>query len=233
MMNETDFSTVITVTGSKTNLVRMLNAGLRSLGADPVIDDTDDSESILRIVTGEGIVFHLQDLLNQGGAPLPREGVPMDEDDTEYFEDYGLIVSEIQEEDQELTVVFHFWSGDGNLGEWNFERDYDCFFRELLPLYDCEASIVKGGMETPQWATSFRLYEGDVDRLYIEPLAESAGYLNTLEKLAEINPEKYLPFLINSMKHQIECIQERLEYTLDRLNPPYEAPSTTVEDIPF
>ena len=232
-MNEIDFSTVITISGPKANLVKMLNAGLRSLGAGPAITDTEDRESILRKVTAEGIVFQLQDLLNQGGAPLPREGVPMDEDYTEYFEDYGLIVSEIQEKDQELTVVFHFWSGDGNLGEWSFERDYDCFFRELLPLYDCEASIVKGGMETPQWATSFRLYKGDVDHMYVEPLAESVGYLNTLEKLVKINPEKYLPFLIDSMKHQIECIQERLEWALNRLNPPYEAPSTTVEDIPF
>ncbi len=97
MMNETDFSTVITVTGSKANLVKMLNAGLRSLGADIVIDDTEDRECILRKVTAEGIVFQLQDLLNQSGAPLPREGVPIDEDDTEYFEDYGLVVSEIQE----------------------------------------------------------------------------------------------------------------------------------------
>lgn len=232
-MNETDFSTVITVTGPKANLVKMLNVGLHSLGVDMIIADTEDHESILRKVTAEGIVFQLQDLLNQGGAPLPREGVPMDEDCTEFFEDYGLIVSEIQEKDQELTVVFHFWSGDGNLGEWSFERDYDCFFRELLPLYDCEASIVKGGMETPQWATSFRLYKGDVDHMYVEPLAESVGYLNTLEKLVKINPEKYLPFLIDSMKHQIECIQERLEWALNRLNPPYEAPSTTVEDIPF
>ena len=233
MMNETDFSTVITVTGPKANLVKMLNAGLRSLGADIAIDDTEDRESILRKVTAEGIVFQLQDLLNQGGAPLSRKGVPVDEDYTEYFEDFGLIVSEIQEKDQELTVVFHFWSGDGNLGEWNFERDYDCFFRELLPLYDCEASIVKGGTETPQWATSYQLHKNDVDRLYVEPLAESIGYQMTLEKLVEINSEKYLPFLIDSMKHQIECIQERLEWALDRLNPPYEAPSTTVEDIPF
>jgi hypothetical protein len=167
--------------------------------------------------------------LRQGGAPLPREGVPVDEDDTELFEDYGLIVSEIQEKDLELTVVFHFWSGDGNLGEWNFEKDYDGFFRELLPLYDCEASIVKGVDETSQWAAIFRLQEGEVKRFYVEPVT----YQVMLEKLAEINPEKYLPFLIDSMKHQIECIQERLEWTLDRLNPPYEAPSTTVEDIPF
>ncbi len=233
MMNETDFSTVTTVTGPKANLVKMLNAGLRSLGADIVIDDTEDRGSIFRKVTAEGIVFQLQDLLNQDGDPLPRKGVPVDEDYTEYFEDYGLIVSEIQEKDHELTVVFHFWSGDGNLGEWNFERDYDCFFRELLPLYNCEASIVKGGAETPQWATSYRLHKNDVDRLYVEPLAESIGYQMTLEKLVEINSEKYLPFLIDSMKHQIECIQERLEWTLDRLNPTYEAPSTTVEDIPF
>ena len=229
MMNETDFSTVITISGFKANLVKMLNAGLRSLGADPVIDDTEDCESILRKVTAKGIVFQLQDLLNQSGAPLPREGVPMDEDDTEYFEDYGLVVSEIQEKEQDLTVVFHFWSGDGNLGEWSFERDYDCFFRELLPLYDCEASIVKGVDETSQWAAVFRLQEGEVKRFYVEPVT----YQVMLEKLAEINPEKYLPFLIDSMKHQIECIQERLEWTLNRLNPPYEAPSTTVEDIPF
>ena len=232
-MKKTDFSTVITISGSKANLVKMLNAGLRSLGTDSVITDADDCESILRTVTAKGIVFQLQDLLNQGGAPIPREGVPVDEEYTEYFEDYGLLVSEIQEKDQELTLVFHFWSGDGNLGEWSFEREYDCFFRELLPLYDCEASIVKGGMETPQWATTFRFDGDEVDRMYVEPLAESVGYLNTLEKLVEINPEKYLPFLIDSMKHQIECIQERLNYTLDRLNPPYEAPSTTVEELPF
>ena len=229
MMNKTDFSTVITVTGPKANLVKMLNAGLRSLGADIAIDDTEDRESILRKVTAEGIVFQLQDLLNQGGAPLSRKGVPVDEDYTEYFEDYGLIVSEIQEKDQELTVVFHFWAGEGKLGEWSFEWDYDCFFRELLPLYDCEASIVKGVDETSQWAAIFRLQEGEVKRFYVEPVT----YQVMLEKLAEINPEKYLPFLIDSMKHQIECIQERLEWALDRLNPPYEAPSTTVEDIPF
>jgi hypothetical protein len=229
MMNETDFSTVITVTGPKANLVKMLNAGLRSLGADMAIDDTEDRESILRKVTAEGIVFQLQDLLNQGGAPLPREGVPMDEECSEFFEDYGLIVSEIQEKDQELTVVFHFWSGEGKLGEWNFEWDYDCFFRELLPLYDCEASIVKGVDETSQWAAIFRLEEGEVKRFYVEPLT----YQVMLEKLVDINPDKYAPFLIDCMKHQIEYIQERLECVLDRLNPTYESPSTSEEDIPF
>ena len=235
-MKDTDFSTVVTITGPKVNLVKMLNAALRGVGADIVIDGGEDSESILRKLSDDKIVFQLQDFLNQGNEALPREGVPEDEDGTEFFEDYGLRLADIQEKDKELTVVFHFWSAEYPMGEWDFEKDYECFFQELLPRYDCKASIVKGAEETPQWADSFRFNHGTLEHYCVEPLAASACYQINLENLVKINPDRYLPFLVDSMKHQIECIQDRLEFTLERLNPTENETADAKEhddEIPF
>lgn len=128
--------------------------------------------------------------------PLGDQQPDTDEDYSEYFEDYGLRVAEIQEKDKELTVVFHFWSSEYNLGEWDFEKDYHRFFHMLLTLYGCKASIVKGVEETPQWAATFQFHKGTVKETSFDPLAESAGYQNVLENLVDINPEKYLPFLV-------------------------------------
>lgn len=165
--------------------------------------------------------------------PLGDQQPDTDEDYSEYFEDYGLRVAEIQEKDKELTVVFHFWSSEYNLGEWDFEKDYHRFFHILLTLYGCKASIVKGAEETPQWAATFQFHKGTVKETSFDPLAESVGYQNVLENLVDINPEKYLPFLVESMKHQIECIQERLDWAQNKLDSNHESPSISADDIPF
>lgn len=232
-MNDTDFTTVFTIVGAKVSLVKMLNAALHGIGADIAIEEDDSGESILRKLTGNNIVFQLQDFLNQGNVPLPREGVPTDEEGTEYFEDYGFRVSDIQEKDPEMTLVFHFWSRKYGMGEWDFCMDYDLFFRELLRLYGGKATVIKGSKESPQWAATFSFENDSVTGCYVEPLSESALYQNVLENLVKINQRKYLPFLIESMKHQIECIQGRLDDALERFDPKYESPSTSTEDIPF
>ena len=222
-MNNVDFTTVVTISSSKIGLVKMLNAALRSVGADIVLVDTEDGESILRKLSDNDIVFQLQDFLNEGNDPLPREGVPVDEECTEYFEDYGLRLADIQQKGTELTLVFHFWSGEDDMGEWDCERDYKPFFKELLPRYKCEATVIKGADETPQWAVNFWYTRDEVLCYYYEPLAESAAFQNALEKLVEINPRRYLPFLTGSMLHQTGCIQDRLNWALERLTPKSDA----------
>lgn len=218
-MENNNFTTVIIIAGVKSELVRMLNAALRGVGADVVLADTEDRESILRKLSDNNIVFQLQDLLNEGNDPLPREGVPMDEENTEYFDDYGLRLADIQQKGMKLTLVFHFWSGKDDKGEWDYDSDYKPFFYELLPRYECEATIIKGACESPQWTVTFWYTRGEVTYYYYEPLGESSVYQGVLEELAEINPERYLPFLHDSMKHQIECIQDQMDWAMERLAP--------------
>ena len=222
-MDNNNYTTVITLSGSKVGLVKMLNAALCGVGADVVLADNEDGESILRKLNDNNIVFQLQDLLNEGDEPLPREGVPVDEASTEYFEDYGLRLADIQQKGLKLTLVFHFWSAEYDLGEWDYESDYKPFFYELLPRYQCEATVIKGADETPQWTVTFWYTRGEVTHYYYEPLAEPAAYQRDLEKLVEINPERYLPFLVESMKHQISCLQDRMEWALKRLTPETDA----------
>ena len=222
-MEKDSFTTVITISGSKVELVKMLNAALRGVGADIVLADTEDGESILRKMNDNSIVFQLQDFLNEGDKPLPREGVPMDEECTEYFEDYGLRLADVQQKGLKLTLVFHFWSGNYDMGEWDYENDYNPFFYELLPRYQCDATVIKGAGETPQWTVTFWYRYGEVTHYYYEPLAEPAAYQDVLEKLVEINPERYLPFLVDSMKYQISCLQDRMERALKRLTPKTDA----------
>ena len=47
-MNSLELTTVITLTGPKTNVVKMLNAGILSLGLSDLIEDGDDLETIVR-----------------------------------------------------------------------------------------------------------------------------------------------------------------------------------------
>lgn len=222
-METNSFTTVIIISGSKVGLVKMLNAALRGVGADVVLVDTEDGESIFRKLSNNNIAFQLQDLLNEDENPLPREGAPVDEAGTEYFEDYGLRLADIQQKGGRLTLVFHFWSGKDDMGEWDYESDYEPFFYELLPRYKCEATVIKGAGETPQWAATFWYTREEVTHYYYEPLAESAAYQKVLEKLVEINPKRYLPFLTRSMKHQTGCIQDRLDNALVRLMPKADA----------
>ena len=122
-MSDNEFTTVIIISGSKSGLVKMLNAALRGVGAGFVLADTDGGQSILRKMSDNNVVFQLQDLLNEGDKPLPREGVPVDEEGTEFFEDYGLRLADIRQKGGKLTLVFHFWSGKDDMGEWDYDSD--------------------------------------------------------------------------------------------------------------
>ena len=79
-MNGSDLTTVITLEGPKASMVKMLNAGILSLGRTNLINEGEDKETIKQKVTGDAIVFQFQDLLNGSGEPLPRERIPLDED---------------------------------------------------------------------------------------------------------------------------------------------------------
>ena len=218
-MSDNEFTTVIIISGSKSGLVKMLNAALRGVGAGFVLADTDGGQSILRKMSDNNVVFQLQDLLNEGDKPLPREGVPVDEEGTEFFEDYGLRLADIRQKGGKLTLVFHFCSGKDDMGEWDYDSDYKPFFHELLPRYKCEATVITGGGTAPQWTVTFWYTRGEVTYYYYEPLGESHVYQEALEKLVDINPKRYFPFLIESMKHQSESIQDRLDGALMKLTP--------------
>ena len=104
-MNNMDLTTVITLTGPKANVVKMLNAGILSLGFTNLVEDGDDLGAVIQKVTGDAMVFQFQDLLNTTGEPLPRTRIPMDEDYSEFNEDFGLKVADIIENEQSLTVI--------------------------------------------------------------------------------------------------------------------------------
>ena len=57
-----DLTTVITLTGPKANVVKMLNAGILGLGFSDLIKDCDDLGTVIQKVTGDAMVFQFQDL---------------------------------------------------------------------------------------------------------------------------------------------------------------------------
>lgn len=219
-MNNLEITTVITLTGPKANMVKMLNAGILSLGFTNLIEDGDDSRAIIRKVTGDAIVFQFQDLLNTTGEPLPRTRIPMDEEYSEFFEDFGLKVADILENEQSLTVILYYWTSEDCLGYDLFtERDYPQFLYDVVRQYGLEAEFVTGGEEFPKYASSFRLDNaetGEVIQTRFEPFSEYRGYQMAFDKLTKLNREKFLPFEIRSLEHLVDCLNKDLENFKDK-----------------
>lgn len=63
-MNNLELTTVITLTGPKAIVVKMLNAGLLGLGFTNLIEEGDDLGTVIQKVTCDAMVFQFQDLLN-------------------------------------------------------------------------------------------------------------------------------------------------------------------------
>ncbi len=215
IMNNMDLTTVITLTGPKANVVKMLNAGILSLGGTDLIEEGDDLETIVRKVTGDAILYQFQDLLNTTGEPLPRTRIPMDEDYSEFFEDFGLRVADVFENGQNLTVVLYYWSQDGCPHYDLFTKDYPQFLYDLLLQYGLEAEFVTGGEEFPKYASTFRLENaetGEVIQTHFEPFGDYRGYQKAFDNLTELDREKFLQFEIKSLEHLIDRLKNDLEH---------------------
>jgi len=215
IMNNMDLTTVITLTGPKANVVKMLNAGILGLGLSDLIKDGDDLGTVIQKVTGDAMVFQFQDLLNTTGEPLPRTRIPMDEDYSEFFEDFGLKVADILENGQSLTVILYYWTREYGLGYDLFtERDYPQFLYDVVRQYGLEADFVTGGEEFPKYASSFRLANaetGEVTQTRFEPFSEYRGYQKAFDKLSELNQDLFLQFEIKSHEHLIQSLKDDLE----------------------
>ena len=203
--------TVIILTGLKADMVKMLNAGLLGLGCTNLIDEGDSRDTIAQKVTGDTIVFQFQDLLNSSGKPQPRTRIPMDEEYSEFNEDFGLKVAEITENGQNLTIVLDYWSRDGYGYNTSSSRYYPDFIYKVVRLYGLEADFITGGEGFPKYASSFRLENSEVTQIRYEPWGEYRGYQMAFEKLTEINPEKYLRFEMVSLEHLIDSLKDDLE----------------------
>ena len=230
-----DLTTVITLTGPKANVVKMLNAGILSLGFKNLIEDGDDLGTIVQKVTGDTMVFQFQDLLNTTGDPLPRTRIPMDEEYSEFFEDFGLKVADISEMKDHLTVVLYHWSKDGYTGYDLFtERFFPQFLYDIVRQYGLEADFVTGGKEFPKYASSFRLENaetGEVTQTRYSPFSEYRGYQLAFDKLTKLNREKFLQFEIRSLEHLIDSLKNDLE----DLKASFVPPSIDYDDkeLPF
>ena len=215
IMNNMDLTTVITLTGPESSVVKMLNAGILSLGFTNLIEDGDDLGTVEQKVTGDTMVFQFQDLLNTTGEPLPRTRIPMDEEYSEFFEDFGLKVADISEMGDHLTVVLYHWSGDGYTGYDLFaERVFPQFLDSIVRQYGLEADFVTGGEEFPKYALSFRIENadiGEVTQTRFEPFSAYRGYQLAFDKLTELNREKFLRFEIRSLEHLIDSLKTDLE----------------------
>ena len=245
-MNNMDLTTVITLTGPKANVVKMLNAGILSLGFSDIIQDGDDIGTVIQKVTGDAMVFQFQDLLNTTGEPLPRTRVAMDEDYSEFFEDFGLKVADIIEKEQSLTVILYYWTRDDCFGYDLFtEQDYPQFLYDAVRQYGLEAEFVTGGEEFPKYASSFRLANaetGEVTQSRFEPFSEYRGYQMAFDNLTKLNREMFLQFEINSLEHLIDSLNNDLEYLKADSNRPDETPGAIAaapakgnddEELPF
>ncbi len=215
IMNNMDLTTVITLTGPKANVVKMLNAGILGLGLSDLIKDGDDLGTVIQKVTGDAMVFQFQDLLNTTGEPLPRTSIPMDEDYSEFFEDFGLKVADIIEKEQRLTVILYYWTREDCFGyDLYGERDFPQFLYDAVRQYGLEAEFVKGGVEFPKYASSFRLANaetGEVIQTRFEPWTEYRGYQKAFDKLTELNQDLFLQFEIKSHEHLIQSLKDDLE----------------------
>ena len=224
IMNNMDLTTVITLTGPKANVVKMFNAGILGLGFSDLIKDGDDLETVIQKVTGDAMVFQFQDLLNTTGEPLPRTSIAMDEDYSEFFEDFGLKVADIIEKEQSLTVILYHWTREDCFGYDLFtEQDYPQFLYDVVRQYGLEADFVTGGEEFPKYASSFRLENaetGEVIQTRIEPFSEYRGYQQAFDKLTVLNQEKFLEFEIKSLEHFIDNLNNELEYLKARISAP-------------
>ena len=214
-MNNMDLTTVITLTGPKASVVKMLNAGILSLGLSDIIQDADDLGTVIQKATGDAMVFQFQDLLNTTGEPLPRTRIPMDEDYCEFNEDFGLKVADIIEKEQSLTVILYYWTREEFFGyDLYGERDFPQFLYDVVPQYGLEAEFVTGGEEFPKYASSFRLENpetGEVIQTRFEPFSEYRGYQMALDNLKKLNREKFLQFEIKSLEHLIDSLKNELE----------------------
>ena len=231
-MNSLDLTTVITLTGPKTNVVKMLNAGILSLGLSDLIEDGDDLETIVRKVTGDAILYQFQDLLNTTGEPLPRTRIPMDEDYSEFFEDFGLRVADVYENGQGLTVVLYYWAREGSYYGYDLfsEQDYPEFLYDIVGRYGLEADFVTGGEELPKYSASFRLENaetGEVIQTHFEPIGDYRGYQMAFDKLTKLNREMFLQFEIKSLEHLIDSLKKDLEYLKADFNKPDETAAKT------
>lgn len=210
-----DLTTVITLTGPKASVVKMFNAGILGLGFTNLIEDGDDVETVVQKVTGRAMVFQFQDLLNTTGDPLPRTRIPMDEEYSEFFEDFGLKVADVSEMKDNLTVVLYHWSDDGYTGYDLFaERVFPQFLYNIVRQYGLEADFVTGGEEFPKYALSFRIENaetGEVTQTRYEPFSEYRGYQLAFDKLTRLNREKFLQFEIRSLEHLIDSLKDNLE----------------------
>lgn len=227
-MNNMDLTTVITLTGPKANVVKMLNAGILGLGLSDLIKDGDDLETVIQKVTGDAMVFQFQDLLNTTGEPLPRTRIAMDEDYSEFFEDFGLKVADIIEKEQSLTVILYHWTREDCFGYDLFtEQDYPQFLYDVVRQYGLEAEFVTGGEEFPKYASSFRVENaetGEVTQSRFEPFSEYRGYQMAFDNLTKFNREMFLQFEIRSLEHLIDRLKNDLEYLKADSNRPDETP---------
>ena len=234
-MNNIQLSAVITLTGPKANVVKMLNAGILSLGLSDIIQDGDELGAVIQKVTGDAMVFQFQDLLNTTEVPLPRTRIPMDEDCSEFNEDFGLKVADIIEKEQSLTVILYYWNREGYFGydlygEWDFPQ----FLYDVVRHYDLEADLLTGGEAFPKFASSFRLENaetGEVIQTRFEPFSEYRGYQKAFDKLAELNREMFLQFEIRSLEHLIDSLKNDLEDLKADYVPPTKANDDG--DLPF
>ena len=245
-MNNMDLTTVITLTGPKANVVKMLNAGILSLGFTNLVEDGDDLGAVIQKVTGDAMVFQFQDLLNTTGEPQPRTRIPMDEDCSEFFEDFGLKVADIIEKEQSLTVILYYWTREDFFGyDLYGERDFPQFLYDAVRQYGLEAEFVTGGEEFPKYASSFRLENpetGEVIQTRFEPFSEYRGYQMALDNLTKLNREMFLQFEINSLEHLIDSLKNELEDLKADSNGLDETPGVTSatpakgnddEELPF
>lgn len=247
ILDNMNLTTVITLTGPKANVVKMLNAGIHSLGLTNLIKDGDDLGTIVQKVTGDAIVFQFQDLLNRTGEPMPRVRVPLDEDGEDYYEDYGLKVAAVSETEKELTVVLYYWAQDGFPTYYNLftEKDYPRFLYNLVLQYGLEAEFVTGGEEFPKYASTFKLDKaetGEVTQTRFEPFIDYRGYQKTLDNLTKLNREMFLQFEIKSLEHLIDSLKNDLEDLKADFNKPDEtvngcalppAKGNDDEELPF
>lgn len=246
IMNNMDLTTVITLTGPKASVVKMLNAGILSLGFTNPIEDGDDLGTVVRKVTGDAMVFQFQDLLNTTGEPLPRTRIPMDEEYSEFNEDFGLKVADIIENEQGLTVILYYWTREDFFGyDLYGERDFPQFLYDAVRQYGLEAEFVTGGEEFPKYSSSFRLENadtGEVIQTRFEPFSEYRGYQMALDNLTKLDRERFLQFEINSLEHLIDSLKNDLEDLRADSNRPDETPGAIAaapakgnddEELPF
>lgn len=221
--------THISVTGTKGNVIRMLNAAIRNAGTGNIIVDGDDIETINQKVMEEdgrnGLRIALPDLLDeihmQDSLLIEKKKkyenlADSDDDEVKDFleissNDRMIDILNVEEKDANCSVEF-------NLNEWDECKYFDWLsWEDIARLYDCcvyiDEELYRNGQHWMFCGSEvLEPNDGEVKKTSIDPELDLDAFNDAFNKLIALNPERYRQLKIRYLEDEIERLRNEIEH---------------------